>query len=276
MVVKDHTSVITPPLSMASEEPPLTYSRARVTSVFLMAFLKHMSSWFFCVFTTYSAFLLPSASLFPSFTIGQGNIGPFILSRVCACSVASVLSDSVILWTLASGLLCPRDSAGKNIGVSCHALPESGIELATPAFRRILYHWATREVHFAESSPFFHRPLKATSAVVSFESTSKAINSCLFSYIWFALSKTLKIQSKGSSLYPYQNMSAWFCSLLRVEFCFSFTRPNTLLAKLCWSLSLVISLASWKGDVATPGEWGERLSPWKREASISSSPPVEY
>ena len=126
-----------------------------------------------------------------------------------------------------------------------------------------------------ELAIIFHRPLKATSAVVSFESTSKAMNSCLSSYIWFALSKTLKIQSKGSSLYCYQNMSAWFCSLLSVEFCFSFTRPNTLLAKLCWSLSVVIGLAARKGDVATPGEWGERLLPCKREASISSSP-VEY
>ena len=81
---------------MASEEPPLSYSRVRITSMFLMALVKHMISWFSCAFNNiHSAFSLPSASFFPSFTFCQGNIGPLILSRVCACSVTSVLT----LWS---------------------------------------------------------------------------------------------------------------------------------------------------------------------------------
>ena len=75
------------------------------------------------------------------------------------CMLSHFSPDSVILRTVSSGLLCPRDSAGKSTGVSCHVLPGSGIELAIPAFRWILYHWATREVHFAESWPLFFTDL---------------------------------------------------------------------------------------------------------------------
>ena len=38
---------------------------------------------------------------------------------VHACSV---VSDSVTLWTIATRLLCPWDSPGKNTGVGCHFL----------------------------------------------------------------------------------------------------------------------------------------------------------
>ena len=47
----------------------------------------------------------------------------FQKSYVYACSVASVISDSLQphgLWP--AKLLCPRDSPGKNTGVGCHAL----------------------------------------------------------------------------------------------------------------------------------------------------------
>ena len=56
-------------------------------------------------------------------------------------------------WTVASRLLCPWDSPGKNTGVGCHALLQ-GIFLTQELNRqllqllhckRILYHWATRE-----------------------------------------------------------------------------------------------------------------------------------
>ena len=261
---------------MASEELPLSYSRVHITSVFLMALEKHMISWFSCAFITYSFSILTSLSLIISFLYylpGQYWPSHFV-KGVCMLSHFSPDCDPMnsILWAPLSKGFCRQ---------------KYWSELPCPPWVR---DWTCYFCIQADSlplshqgSPFccelaiiFHRPLKATSAVVSFESTSKAMHSCLSSYIWFALSKTLKIQSKGSSLYCYQNMSAWFCSLLSVEFCFSFTRPNTLLAKLCWSLSLVIGLAARKGDVATPGEWGERLLPCKREASISSSPPVEY
>ena len=262
---------------MASEEPPLTYSRARITSVFLVALMKHMSSWFSCALVTYSFSILTALSLIIAFFhYLPGQHWPFyVVKGVCTLSRFSPvwLCDPMdgSLWAPLSKGFCRQGYWS---------------ELPCPPWVR---DWTCYSCVQADSLPLshqvstfcwelaiiFHRPLKATPAVVSFESTSKAMNSCLSSYIWFALSKTLKIQSKMSSL-PLQNMSAWFFSLLSVAFCFSLIRPNTLLAKLCWNLSLVIGLAARKGGVATPGEWGERLLPCKREASISSSPVVEY
>ena len=69
-----------------------------------------------------------------------------------ARSVASVVSDS--LWPHGlqpSRLLCSWDSAGKNIGVGCHALHQGTFRtqgsnphlLRLLCYRRILYHWAT-------------------------------------------------------------------------------------------------------------------------------------
>ena len=44
-------------------------------------------------------------------------------TSLCACKVASVMSDSLRLPGLwPARLLCPWDSPGKNIGVGCHAL----------------------------------------------------------------------------------------------------------------------------------------------------------
>ena len=44
-------------------------------------------------------------------------------ANVCACSVASVVSNSVQSYGLQPArLLCPWDSSGKNTGVGCHAL----------------------------------------------------------------------------------------------------------------------------------------------------------
>ena len=75
---------------------------------------------------------------------------------MCACSVASVVSNSLWLFGLQSvRLLCPWDSPGKNTGVDCHALLH-GIFLtqeSNPSLlhrRWILYCWAIRECHHLE------------------------------------------------------------------------------------------------------------------------------
>ena len=41
---------------------------------------------------------------------------------VCVCLVASVVSDSCNLWTVAHQAPLSMDSPGKNTGVGCHAL----------------------------------------------------------------------------------------------------------------------------------------------------------
>ena len=41
---------------------------------------------------------------------------------MCVCSDATIVSNSVIPWTVASRLLCPWASPGKNTGVGFHAL----------------------------------------------------------------------------------------------------------------------------------------------------------
>ena len=41
---------------------------------------------------------------------------------VSVCSVASVVSDSATLWTIACQAPSSWDSPGKNIGVGCHVL----------------------------------------------------------------------------------------------------------------------------------------------------------
>ena len=51
------------------------------------------------------------------------------LALICACQVASVMSNSLQPYGLQpTRLLCPWYSPGKNSGVGCHALPDSGIE----------------------------------------------------------------------------------------------------------------------------------------------------
>ena len=57
--------------------------------------------------------------------------GPLLASKlsslmvVCVCSVASVVSDSLLSHGLQPGrLLCPWDFPGKNAGVACHFLLE--------------------------------------------------------------------------------------------------------------------------------------------------------
>ena len=73
---------------------------------------------------------------------------------VCACPVASVVSDSLWLDGLQPArLLCPWDSPGKNTGVGCHALLQGIFQtqgsnlsfLPLLHCRRILYHWVTKE-----------------------------------------------------------------------------------------------------------------------------------
>ena len=80
-----------------------------------------------------------------------------------------VLSDSVILWTAAARLLCPRDSPGKNTGVSCH-FPLQGIlsiQGSKPCLLGLL-HWQ------ANSLPLSH----PTSPVIDFKEQKVNTHSC--------------------------------------------------------------------------------------------------
>ena len=83
-----------------------------------------------------------------------------IHTHVCACSVASVMSNSLWLYGLQpTSLLHPWNSPGKNTGVGCRRaglpacpppgdLPSRGIKPQHLLHcRQILYHWATGEAH---------------------------------------------------------------------------------------------------------------------------------
>ena len=64
----------------------------------------------------------------------------YVCVCVCVCSVALVVSNSAIPWTIAR-LLCPWDFPGKNTGMGCHALlpgifPNPGLS----HHGQILYH----------------------------------------------------------------------------------------------------------------------------------------
>ena len=69
---------------------------------------------------------------------------------VCVLSHLSRVRLFLILWTVALGLLCPCDSAGKNTGVGCHVLLQ-GVFLtqgSSPSLLHygwILYHLSHRE-----------------------------------------------------------------------------------------------------------------------------------
>ena len=63
---------------------------------------------------------------------------PFLLC-MCACLVASLLSDSVTLWTTARQAALSI-SPGKNTGVGCHALLQ-GIFLTQGLNLLCLLHW---------------------------------------------------------------------------------------------------------------------------------------
>ena len=91
------------------------------------------------------------------------------LTRKQACSLFQtlswvlshlVMSDSATPWTLATRLLCPWDSLGKNTGVGCHALlqrifPTQGLNLCLLHWRWIIYHWATSEAVPASNQHVF-------------------------------------------------------------------------------------------------------------------------
>ena len=68
-----------------------------------------------------------------------------ITGMVCAVLSHSVVSNSLQPHGLQPArLLCPWDSPGKNIGVGCHALPQSifpteGLNPGLPCYRWILY-----------------------------------------------------------------------------------------------------------------------------------------
>ena len=75
-------------------------------------------------------------------------------SGICACSVASVVSDSLRHYGLSpTRFLNPWDSAGKNTGVGCHAFLQGffftqgwNLHLLCPLhWRQIPYRWAVRE-----------------------------------------------------------------------------------------------------------------------------------
>ena len=72
---------------------------------------------------------------------------------VCACSAASVLSDSLRPYGLQSArFLCPWDSPGKNTGVGFCVLlqgifPTQRSNSHLLYCRQILYHWTTGEAH---------------------------------------------------------------------------------------------------------------------------------
>ena len=67
----------------------------------------------------------------------------------CMHAVTSVMFDSLQpQWTIATRLLCPLDSPGKSIGVSCHALlqgnlPNPGTEIAFPAAPALQILWVS-------------------------------------------------------------------------------------------------------------------------------------
>ena len=73
---------------------------------------------------------------------------------MCACSVTSAVFYS--LWPYdcnapVQGMVCPRDSPGKNTEVGCHSLlqgifPIQKLKLHLLHHWQILYHWATGEV----------------------------------------------------------------------------------------------------------------------------------
>ena len=76
-----------------------------------------------------NSFFMDNRTNFPSEfpgSINQNNIFPEDIKKIpCmhACSVASVMSNSVQLYGLwLTRLLCPWDSPGKNTGVGCHFL----------------------------------------------------------------------------------------------------------------------------------------------------------
>ena len=262
---------------MASEEPPLTYSRAHITSVFLMALVKHMSPWFFCALVTYSFSILTALSLITAFFhYLPGQHWPFYfvkgvctLSRfspVCLCdpmdgSLWAPLSKGFCRQGYWSELPCPlwvRDW-------TCYSCVQ---EDSLPLSHQVsTFCW--------ELAVIFHRPLKATPAVMSFESTSKAMNSCLSSYILFALSKTLKTQSKVSSL-PLPEYVSLLLQFVKCRVSFLLDHTQHTLGQVMLKFESSYWPGSQKRSEATPGEWGERLLPCKREASISSSPVVEY
>ena len=81
------------------------------------------------------------------------SLGRYIYQcrRMCACLVASVMSNSLQCYGLwPTRLLCPWESPGENTGVGCHALLRGifltqGLNPCLLHHRRILYCWATGE-----------------------------------------------------------------------------------------------------------------------------------
>ena len=75
--------------------------------------------------------------------------GHFVMAALCACSVASVMSDSLQPYgLLPTRLLCPWDSPSKNTGVCCHALlqrifptrDQTRVSYVSCIGRQVLYH----------------------------------------------------------------------------------------------------------------------------------------
>ena len=73
-----------------------------------------------------------------------------VLPSLCAQLVICCVQLSATPWTVATWLLCPWDSPGRNTGVGCHSLLQGifltqGSKLGLLHCRQSLYHWAIRE-----------------------------------------------------------------------------------------------------------------------------------
>ena len=120
----------------------------------------------------------PCVVLNVNWTCGGDHV-TYIHTCVHACSVASVMSDSLLPHVpYPIRLLCLRDFASKNTGVGCHTLlqgifPTQGSNLHPLHCRQILYHWATREDLYIHISNCYMVHLKLNQHIVNYTSIFK-------------------------------------------------------------------------------------------------------
>ena len=106
-----------------------------------------------------------------------------------------------------------RDSPGKNTGVGCHALlqgifPTLGLNLSLPHCRRIIYVWASREVHlYLKLYPIASVFLKKTN-IDSVQSEWLMRNKIL--RVHFQISSGCSVSYKVKEIVKYQeNKEKW-------------------------------------------------------------------
>ena len=123
---------------------------------------------------------------------------------MCACSVTSVVSDS--LWPCGLQpirLLCPWDSPGKNTGVGCHDLLQGIFRTQglNPHFLHFL-HWQTGSLLLAPSGKpiFIHMYTQIRSK--NFKKTMFILTSHILSCLWFhsILLYWISLKKKKTSL----------------------------------------------------------------------------